>query len=340
MALHTRLSADEARAILAAYGFELETLEPLPDRGTVNSNFRVRASGRLFFLRVNEGKRDQDVRAEADLVTALRAGGVPTPEILAPIHLMQSHQSDVDHLMQPHQNVWGDLMHVHQKPVTLFPWVAGREAQPIPDAPSVRAVGRGLALLHRAGQALPSSTWPRDHYRLEELASRLASFDGDPRFSEVAPQLGSALARAMDRALRNERGPVGLIHQDLFPDNLLVDERGELSAILDLEQATGGPLAYDLAVALNAWCWDGERIVPDAVESVLAAYRQSAPEPLGALAQLDARLLDEARLAAARFTITRITDVFLPDGVDEGLKRRKDWRDYARRLEYWNSQTP
>src|SRR6185312_11433070 len=104
-------------------------------------------------------------------------------------------------------------------------------------------------------------------------------------------------------------------------------ERGELAAILDLEQATGGPLLYDLAVALNAWCWDGARIVPEAAEAVLAAYRESAPAELGSLAQLDRRLVDEARLAAARFTITRITDVFLPAGVDEGLKRRKDWRD-------------
>ena len=60
----------------------------------MNSNFRVRASGRLFFLRVNEGKRDEDVVAEADLVAALRSGGVPTPEIFAPTHLMQSHQNE------------------------------------------------------------------------------------------------------------------------------------------------------------------------------------------------------------------------------------------------------
>ena len=46
---------------------------------------------------------------------------------------------------------------------------------------------------------------------------------------------------------------------------------------------------------------------------------------------------DALRLASARFTITRITDVFLRDGVDEDLRRRKDWRDYARRLAWWSA---
>jgi Ser/Thr protein kinase RdoA (MazF antagonist) len=98
-----------------------------------------------------------------------------------------------------------------------------------------------------------------------------------------------------------------------------------LGAILDCEQATRGPLLYDVAVTLNAFCWDGQKIDEPAAEALLSAY--------GATER--GALVEECRLAAARFAITRITDVFLPEGVDPDLRRRKDWRDYAARLQWW-----
>jgi homoserine kinase type II len=310
MALITPLSDEEMRRVLAFYSLALESFTPLPGKGTVNTNFEVRASGRRYFLRVNEGKSAADALAEGRLVAALRRGGVPTPEVLtAP---------------------GGAHVEAGGKPVTLFPWIDGHEAHAAADEPAtVAVVGRALALVHQAGRALAPAELPRNHYSLEELERRLATFDGDPRFADVVPLIAAELARAHRR--RRESAPGGLIHQDLFPDNLLVDERGELAAILDLEQATGGPFAYDLAVSLNAWCWDGREIRREAADAVLAAYERA--RPLEAAAR--AALVDEARLAAARFTITRITDVFLPDGVDEDLRRRKDYREYTRRLAYW-----
>jgi len=163
---------------------------------------------------------------------------------------------------------------------------------------------------------------PRNHYSLDELERRLQTFARDARFAEVVPPLERELASAR----RRTRGREGLIHQDLFPDNLLVLD-GKLAAVLDFEQATRGPLIYDVAVALNAWCWDGARIDDAASQALLAAYGPLADRAL---------LRDECRLAAARFTITRITDVFLRPDVDDDLRRRKDWRDYARRLAFWS----
>jgi homoserine kinase type II len=299
MAHLTSLSDDDARAIAAAYDLHFESVEALPALGTVNSNFRLRASGRVWFLRVNEGKREDDVAAEARLVLALGARGVPTPQ---PVLVGER-----------------GFFTLGEKFVTLFPWVAGREAHALADA---ALAGEALRRIHAAGVSDPS---PRNHYTLDELERRLASFARDARFDEVVP----ALARELDAARLRHRGREGLIHQDLFPDNLLVDGAGQLAAVLDFEQATRGPLVYDLAVSLNAFCWDGTRIVKAAADALLAAYG-----PVADRAILD----EECRLAAARFTITRITDVFLPDGVDEDLRRRKDWRDYARRLAFWSER--
>jgi homoserine kinase type II len=311
MALLTPLHDDEARALVAGFGLALERLEALPAHGTVNSNFRVRASGRDWFLRVNEGKTEDDVAREAALVVRLRAAGLPTPEIV------------------PTRDGRPYLLHRNKKPVMLFPWLDAREADPRPGEPAtVRVVGTALARLHLAGRGLDAHALPRDHYGLDELERRVRQFAADPRLAGIAPRLAAEVERARARP----ELPSGLIHQDLFPDNLLVDARGELAAVLDLEQATFGPFVYDLAVAVNAWCWDGARIVEAAMDAVLDAYH--------ALRPLEARervaFADEARRAAARFTITRITDVFLAEGVDPELRARKDYGEYARRLEHWS----
>lgn len=313
MALRTPLGEDEARTLLSAYGLELQSIEALPAHGTVNSNFRVRASGRLWFLRLNEGKRDEDVAGETALVERLRAHGLPTPEIV--------RASD-----------GRAFVHAAGRPASLFPWIEGaREAAPDAKDPStVALVGEALGRLHRAGWGMTAEELPRNHYSLDELERRLESFADDLRVADIVPALRVEILRA-----RRRRSTVsGLIHQDLFPDNVLVDGAGQLVAVLDFEQATWGALVYDLAVSINAWCWTGSRIHKPAADAVLAAYE--ARRPLDASER--SRLVDELRLAAARFAITRITDVFLPEGVDPELRKRKDFREYIRRLEFWINQ--
>lgn len=313
MALRTPLGEDEARAVLAAYGLALESIEPLPAHGTVNSNFRVRASGRPWFLRLNEGKREEDVVAEVALVDRLRKGGVPTPEIVR--------------TGDGRAFVWAA-----NRPATLFPWIeSAREAHPVAtEPPSVALVGTALAQLHLAGAGLGADELPRNHYSLDELERRLESFADDLRVADIVPALRVEILRAR----RRRPAPSGLIHQDLFPDNVLVDERGGLVAVLDFEQATYGAYVYDLAVSINAWCWTGTKIHKPAVDAIVAAYE--ALRPLSDAEK--SRLVDELRLAAARFAITRITDVFLPEGVDPDLRKRKDFREYIRRLEFWINQ--
>src|SRR5262245_57160578 len=215
MAARTRLAEAEARALVGEYGLDLESIEPLAAYGTINSNFRLHASRGRWFLRVNEGKTVADAEAEARLVAHLKRRGMATPEVV------------------PTQD-GRQVARFSGKPVSLFPWVEGREAAARPDEPErVAVAGEALAALHRAGEGY--QPLPRDHYSLDELGSRLERFAGDARFAEVVPALAEELERA--RVRRRMRLPEGLVHQDLFPDNVLVDEAGRLRAVLDFEQA-------------------------------------------------------------------------------------------------------
>jgi homoserine kinase type II len=315
----TRLERAEAARIADDFGLSLEEIVAQPERGTVNSGFLLRASGRRWFLRVNEGKGEASVRAEAALVERLAAGGVPTPV--------------------PRRTCAGEpfarLESQGGKAVSCFPWLDGREARALDDA---AVAGEALGRLHRAGAGLAADECPPNLYALAALERRLSTVQAAPKVAAspdaqaVVPLIADELARAVARS-----GPAGLIHQDLFPDNLLIDENGALVAVLDFEQATYGRLGYDLAVTLCACAWDEGRVRPDVVagRALIAAYERAR----GASLTVDERALlpDEVRLAAARFTLTRLTDIFLRDGVEPDLAARKDFRRYGERLAWARS---
>jgi homoserine kinase type II len=150
---------------------------------------------------------------------------------------------------------------------------------------------------------------------------------GDPAVLEAVARLAPEL-----EALARERAaavPLGLIHGDLFVDNVLYSASpgGEtLLALLDFEQASWGRLIYDVAVTLLAFTFGRDDFRPELVTAFLTGYRSerrledSETQVLGA----------ELRFAAARFAITRITDVHLKRTL--GAPGGKDFRRYLLRL--------
>ena len=128
-------------------------------------------------------------------------------------------------------------------------------------------------------------------------------------------------------AARDPRLPSGLIHGDLFRDNVLWDERGEIAALLDFESACEGTFAYDLMVTVLSWCV-GDDLQPPLATALRAGYERVRP-----LTQEEKRGLHaEAGFAALRFTVTRITD-YAMRGNAHGPRVVKDWRRFLKRYE-------
>jgi homoserine kinase type II len=187
-------------------------------------------------------------------------------------------------------------------------------------------VGAALARLHLAGAPLAARFERPGIYTFPDIAARFHGFRDrpDPALQPVVPALASAIAEIEAQAAQRERAARGVIHADLFPDNVIFTPGPEPGiALIDFEQACTGSLLYDLAVCLTSWCYRDD-FVAELVRAMVAGYRQVRP--------LDASDLDllhlEARVAAVRFTVTRITDIHLA-GVDNPAK---DFRRYAARL--------
>jgi homoserine kinase type II len=305
----TALGDVELAAIADAFGLgAVVGFEPIA-AGTINTNIALTTETGRFFIRLNEGKAEADVAWEARLITALAAAGVPTPPPL----------------VAKDGRAYAECM---RKWASAFPWRDGTHISADHVTPAIaETFGAALGELHRSGLALPSA-WRRGSiYELDHLLTRFERF---ARVDDKALAYAIAVVREelnVARAQKPTRAAAthGIIHGDLFRDNVLWST-GHISAILDFEQASGGSLVYDLAVCINDWCWT---IYPriDLAVALVAGY-----ERVRELTPADrAALPIEIRAAAARFTLTRITDVYLAR-VDNP---EKDFRAFLARCEAW-----
>lgn len=308
MALYTSLSLDEARAIGAAYQLRVTSIEPLI-AGSVNSNFAIETadeSGGVhkMFLRIYEEQDAAGARDEAALLDWLDARGVPVSPPLR-------RADDRDAI-----SVFG------QRAVAIFPWIPGDircTAGVTRDDAAI--VGETLARIHLAGMPSPRES----RFSLDRLVARCDQIDGadDPELRAMAPRLRDLLGEV--RRSRNEGCARGLCHGDMFRDNVLWS-KGQIAAVLDFESAASDTLMFDLATTMMAWCF-GDDFSPDLVAAMGRGYASvrtlTAEDREGICA--------EARLAALRFTTTRITDYAMRAGTGKNVLR--DWRRFWRRYE-------
>lgn len=292
--------------MLSAFGVNgYEGHDPVA-AGTINTNLRVRTKAGPLFLRVNEGKAEDDVAKEGAIVAHVAAKGVPTPLPLAGADGRR-------------YTALGDAW------ASVFPWVPGRTLKRDDvGAKQAHAAGKALATLHKAGADFADHRAGR--YEPDEIARRLVAIKAskDTSLSKATTILDAELARLERERLANL--PLGLIHGDLFIDNVLFDEDGNLTALLDFEQASWGRLAYDVAVTVLAFGFGFEDFRPDVTRALLDGYCTERPPTAAERDGFGAELA----FAACRFAITRITDVHMRRG--QGAPAGKDFNRYLSRL--------
>jgi homoserine kinase type II len=201
-----------------------------------------------------------------------------------------------------------------------------------PNVAQCAGVGQALARMHVAGRDFTMSR-----------ANALSVFGWRPLFDVAAPRanelqhgLREFIAAELDHL---ESGvwpanlPDGVIHADLFPDNVFfLGER--LSGIIDFTFACNDMLAYDVAICLNAWCFESDySFNVTKARAFLNAYgreRKMSQAEENALPLL-------ARGAALRFLLTRLVDFLnVPPGA---LVRPKDPLEYVRKLRFQQGVT-
>jgi homoserine kinase type II len=304
VALLTALPLAAARDLGRAYGVELTRIEPLAS-GSVNSNFRAAsADGRELFARLYEEQGPDGAESELRLLAALSRGGSPVAAALPRTAALPLHAG---------------------KPFVVFPWVEGEIlCLARVDAGACRAVGRALAGVHLATASVPRLGPGR--FGPSDMLARLARVERETTRPELLADV--ARVRALYARLvpaRDASLPSGIVHGDLFRDNVLW-QKGELAALLDFESVFHGPFVYDLMVTIAAWCYR------DAFDVSLARALVDGyvgARPLTPAERASVRV--EGALACLRFVTSRITDFELR--AAPGARPARDFRRFLARLE-------
>jgi homoserine kinase type II len=307
MAVYTDVAAEDLGAFLAGYDIgELLSYKGIAE-GVENSNFLVHTSHGYFILTLYEKRvAAKDLPFFLGLMEHLHARGITCP--------------------QPVKNRKGAVLgQFAGRPAAMITFLDGMWIRR-PTPQHCAAVGTALAKLHLAGldfkasrtNALSVEGW-RPLYQSCSARANEVQRDLDRHLAAELAQLEQAWPRKL---------PQGVIHADLFPDNVFF-LGGELSGLIDFYFACTDALAYDVAICLNAWCFETDHSYNVTKgRSLLQAYAQARPLSQG---ERDALPL-LARGAALRFLLTRLVDWFdVPPGA---LVRPKDPLEYYRKLRF------
>jgi len=280
VAVYTFLDPRDVEGLLVALGGgRLERFEPIA-QGIENTNYRVWAGGQCFVLTVFEGGQPQRAAAALRLAGALARRGVPCPA--------------------PREGANGPLAWVRDKPAALVPFVPG-EVVWTPTEGHLEALGAAVARLHLAGEEL-EFPFPGPHQAAEliPLANRLADAVGeqDPATSQLLRAEARHQETVPDAGL-----PSGIVHADLFRDNVLfVPGEARVAALIDFQMVGRGPWLFDLAVILLDAGWGEGGVVGDRARALLRGYRTVRP----VTGEEYRSLPDFLRRAALRFLCLRL----------------------------------
>ena len=307
MAVYTDVTAEELAAFLSAYDLgELLAYKGIAE-GVENSNFLLHTSRGYYILTLYEKRvAATDLPFFLALMEHLAARGLTCP--------------------QPVKNRAGaTLGRLAGRPAAIVTFLDGMWIRR-PSATHCAGLGRALAELHLAGadfamtraNALSVAGWRA----LYESAKGRADTVQAGLSNAIAAEL-ELLAASWPRDL-----PQGVIHADLFPDNVFF-LGARLSGLIDFYFACTDTLAYDVAICLNAWCFEPDHAYNvtkgRALLQAYAAKRALSDAERAALPLL-------ARGAATRFLLTRLVDwLNVPPGA---LVKPKDPLEYHRKLRF------
>jgi len=305
MAVYTDITDEELSSLLADFDLGAPLSLKGVAEGVENSNFLLETEAGRYFLTVYERRVNAaDLPFFLELMAWLAGHGFPSATPIADRE--------------------GQLLKtVRGKPCAIVSFLSGLSVRR-PTAAHCREAGEGLARLHLAAEGFGGS-------RSNDLgqAAWTPMFEGLRSDAEgLKPGLAKTISFDLEQLASRwpTNLPQGVIHADYFPDNVFF-KAGMFAGAIDFYFACVDALAYDVAVALNAWCFeaDGSFNITSA-RQLVAGYE--AVRPLSAAERAALPVL--AHGAAMRFFLTRLHDWgATPAGA---LVRPKDPLEYERKL--------
>jgi len=314
------LDRSEIQSILSLYH-----IDDLTEHGLVRSElfsalYWVKSLEEMYFLRVGLRRRFSDMVFEKDFLAYLKDSDLPIPRL-------------VENVASGAFTPWSS----RGRYISLFKYVEGRALGQFQlTADHASQVGTFLGRLHCLGEEIPARKSRRN--LIEDLGAdldRLEKALADNKMKEALAQDVSLLRNEYRaQSSRSMLGPSGLHHGNLILNHAHFN-RGELVLVRGFFRAGHERFTLDLAIAINAWCWDVSSrqrggpsglYSPTRVDAMLSAYSRWR-----SLTQTDyIALADDLRLSALQFAVYRLVNYEMR-GQSSGPY--EDYRHYTAKLE-------
>lgn len=309
MAVFTKLSENDFISILENYNIGSYQSHAGIAEGVENTNFKLITSSGSYILTIYEKRvRPEDLPFFTKLQQKLNGEGFPCP--------------------MPIINNSGSLVSSFaNKNFTIVTFLKGKWPTSISNN-EVKQAGGILAELHKISQKFSAAEISRKNsmgktFWLETYAK--AKIEAEKKFKG----LQQTCEKAFD-LIKNwpESLPTGIIHADFFPDNVLFDN-GTVSGVIDFYMSCNDILAYDLAIALNAWCFEKDYAFNITKANImLDAYNKVRKLTVEELKYLPILCVG----ASLRFLSTRLYDYFNRD--ENAVVSVKSPNEYIEKLKF------
>ena len=301
MSVFTTLSLEEVRQWLAPFNVgELQHLRGIA-AGITNTNYFVDTSLNRYVLTVFEKNDFDELPYFVELLAHLSRHGILCPAPIADQHGVALHR-------------------IHGKPALMVSCLKGSDVT-TPNLKQIEAVATTLAHMHVVGMDFHAQSHNQRGQGWRVMTAQ-----------QVLPKMTASQQALLEEELQYQHGldlsvlPHGVIHGDLFRDNVLFDGDA-LGGFIDFYYACHDVLAYDVAIAVNEWCVDAAgTLEAEKLTAFMRTYH--AVRPFTA----DEELLWPAllRRAALRFWLSRLYDFYFP--VAGELTHAKDPGHFERIL--------
>tara|TARA_A200000159_G_C7328091_1_gene341830 strand:- start:1423 stop:2385 length:963 start_codon:yes stop_codon:yes gene_type:complete len=311
MAVYTQISIDELNLFLSKYSIDNINEFSGIKGGTSNSNYLLTADNKKFILTIFEERTNQEnLPFYFDLMNHLNAHDIKCPEVI------KDKQGNFSNSIK-------------QKHAVITSFLTGSSLEKIKPI-HCSNLGLTIAKMHNASEKLNIKRenelgFDKLGIIIEKLKTYKKHID-DEKLKFIEDEF-LFLSREINKDL-----PSGIIHADLFPDNIFFEENN-LTGIIDFYFSCNDFYAYEIAICLNAWCFEdsNNEFNPTKAKYLLGSYNQErkfSNEEVEALPLL-------ARASALRYLLTRLLDFYSHEDSDLILK--KDPNEYISKLRFHQS---